>query len=408
MTETTRTVLLVILVAFIALAGGRDILRRERGKKPGLFRLTTAVYLALGLLLGEQGSGLLDAEMLDNLEPVLELALGWTGLLFGLQLEIRRLRKFPLNFFGITLFQSLATTLLVAAFLYVALGLLLRQEGNDLWQALMLLALVGAVSSPAETALAAAAGGGVKRRLARLAHYVTSLDPLLPVLLFSLMTGFYHSDEGGRLIPALEWTAASALIGLVLGLMFNSYARHRHGENELSMMIIAFTIFAGGIAAYLKLSCLFICVVMGAAIANLLPTSERIFRMLVFREKPILIVFLVLVGASWTPAGGSGPGTVVWVLLCYLAVRVLGKVAFMALARIYLGKDLEPGGWTVGFSLLGQGGMSVALVVNYQLLFGGVSSFVVVSVALLAVVASEAFGAYTARFALASEGVDKE
>jgi len=42
-------------------------------------------------------------------------------------------------------------------------------------------------------------------------------------------------------------------------------------------MIIAFTVFSAGIAAYLSLSSLLIGTVTGIVLANLLPSSERIF-----------------------------------------------------------------------------------------------------------------------------------
>jgi len=404
MGESTRTVFLVFLVVFIALVGGRFIQRRHRGVRPSLFRMTAAVYLALGLLLGGQGVGLLEGEMLGNLEPVLELALGWTGLLFGLQLGIRRLRRFPRGFLAATFFQSMVSMFLLAGVLYLGLGYFLPQKGREFWQVLIIMSLVGAVSSPAETALASASGGNLRPRLARLAHYVTSLDPLLPVLFFGVSAGFYHREAGGGIIPAVEWTVVSALLGLLLGLLFYSYARHRSSENELIMLIIAFTVFSGGIAAYLNLSGLFIAVVTGATLANLLPTSEKIFRLLISREKPILIVFLVLVGASWSPVPESGLETVVVLLAIYLAGRVGGKVVSMAIVRLFFRENLEKGSWCAGLALLGQGGMSVALVANYQLLFGGGLGMVAVSVILVAVMVSEAFAAYAACYALGGKG----
>ena len=402
MAESTRTALLILLVAFIALVGGR--LYSGRKDSPSLFRVTTLGYLALGLALGNQGLGLLERHMLENLEPVVDLALGWIGILFGLQFEIKRLRRYPPRFFETTLFQSLFTIALMGAVMYLALGRFIPGQGVSLWRLLFLIAAVGAVSSPAEITLAISAGGGVKRKFARLVHYVTSLDPLLPVVIFAFTAGFYYSRAGGGIIPALEWTVVSALIGLVLGLLFYSYARHRHSENELAMMIIAFTIFSGGIAVYLNLSSLFVNIVLGVTLANLLPTSERIFRVLVSRERPILIVLLVLVGANWIPFPQGRLVTVAALLALYLAARVLGKVISVAMVRPFIREELAQGGRAAGLALLGQGGMSVALIANYQILFSGAADTVAVSVLLCAVVFSEAFSAYAARYALAGNG----
>ncbi|MBN2288861.1 MAG: cation:proton antiporter [Candidatus Glassbacteria bacterium] len=404
MSESTRTVLLLLLLILIALVGGRFLFRAGgKGRPRGFFRLGFPVYLGLGLVLGGQGMGILQGRLLANLEPVMELALGWTGLLFGLQFSLRQLKRYPAGYPLTTLFQGAATMLvLCAAMLPLFRRLFPPAEGVELWGALIVLAAVGAISSPSSTALAARMQAPVRRRLAQLAHYVSSFDAMLPLLVFSIMTGYLREGSGSWRL-AVEWAAVSVLVGLILGLLFYSFARHRHGENELTFLILAFTVFSGGIASYLGLSSLFVNVVVGFVLANRLEVSERIFRVLAEREKPILIVFLVLVGASWEVASAHRLGAVLPVLAVYLAARSIGKLGSMAAVRPLFGDRLEAGSGLSGLALLGQGGMSVALVANYQLLFEGQVCSLVVSVALPAVVLGEMFGAWAARFALAEK-----
>jgi len=402
MTESTRTVLLLLLLTLIALAGGRLVFRARAGQqRPGrLLRLGFAVYLALGLVLGDLGLGILDKQILANLEPVVDLALGWTGLLFGLQFSWRRLKRYPVGFPLTTLFQGLATMLVLCAVMLPVFNRLFPLTSRvEIWGGLLVLASVGAISSPSSTALAARAGVPIRHGLARLAHYVSSIDPVLPLVVFSITVGYLRYGTGS-FRPALEWAAVSALIGLVLGLLFYSFARHRHGENELVFMIVAFTVFSGGVASYLGLSSLFVNAVIGFTLANRLEISERIFRVLAEREKPILIVFLVLVGASWEVTSTAAAGGVMVLLAVYLAARVAGKLGAMAAVKPLFVHRLDNGGTLAGLALLGQGGMSLALVANYQLLFEGPVCTFVVTVALLAVVLGETFGAYGARLAL--------
>jgi hypothetical protein len=273
----------------------------------------------------------------------------------------------------------------------------------ELLGGLVVLAAVGAISSPSITALAARTGVPIRHRAARLAHYVSSIDPLLPLVVFSLTVGYLNYGSGS-LLSAVEWTAVSALLGLVLGFLFYSFARHRHGENELTFLIVAFTVFSGGIASYLGLSSLFVNSVVGITLANRLEVSERIFRVLARREKSILIVFLVLVGASWDVS--SAAGGVLLLLVVYLAARVTGKLVGMATARPLFRERLERGGILAGLALLGQGGMSVAMVANYQLLCEGPVCSFVVTVALLAVLLGEGFGTHAARLALVERKED--
>ncbi|MCE5272049.1 cation:proton antiporter [bacterium] len=407
MSESSLTILSVLLVTLVALAGGRVLLRTRAGQNPGYFRFTTALYLVLGLALGGQGFGLAGPELLHNLEPVKELALGWIGLLFGLQLRWTHLRRFPAVFFRVLLLESGLSLLAVGGALWLVVSRFFPEALEDPVSAVAVLAALGAVSSPTATALAAVAGGRVRHRLARLAHFTTSLDPLLPLVLFALAAGYRHPAGGGAW-AALEWVAASVLLGLILGLLFYSFARHRHNERELTLLIIAFAVFAGGVASYLALSSLFVTVVLGSTLTNLLPAGERVFRILVTREKPILILLLVLTGADWRIGSAAGASAVILLLAAYLVARSVVKTTVMALASRARSADLEPGAWRGGLALLGQGGMSVALLANCQLLFQGESESTIVTVGLLAVICAEFFSARAARAALFMDSADRE
>jgi hypothetical protein len=411
MPEITRTVLLCLLLAFIALAGGRLIQRRRKKSAARLMRLHTAACLVVGIALGGNGLGLLDGELLVNLEPLLELALGWAGLLFGLQFNRRVLRQFPGRWAAATVVQVLVTVAVLALVMSAAFTHFFHWQGSNYWMALLLVVAAGAASSPAEPVLAAAGSSRLRKRFARLANYSASLDPVLPVLMLGAAAGWFHSSGGG-LVPALEWMAASVLIGLVMGFMFYSYARHRHTENELAMMIIAFAILAGGIAAYLRLSSLMICMVMGMLVGNSLKdTGERVFRVLAVRERPILVILLVIVGARWEPMMIQDLLPVSICLVLFVAARLASKLIAAALCSPIVGADMEGAGARGGLALIGQGGMCVALLANYQLLFGGNGTDDAITIVLAALVLAEAVAAHGARLALergTGDGCGKE
>ena len=98
--------------------------------------------------------------------------------------------------------------------LFVRGGIEIAGVGID-YQRLVVLAAVGAISSPSITVLAARTGLPIKRRAAQLAHYVSSIDPLLPLVVFSVAVGYLRYGSGS-LLTAVEWTAVSVLLGLVL------------------------------------------------------------------------------------------------------------------------------------------------------------------------------------------------
>jgi hypothetical protein len=404
MPETTRTVLLCLLLAFIALAGGRLIQRRRKKSAARLMRLHTAACLVVGIALGGNGLGLLEEDLLVNLEPLLELALGWAGLLFGLQFNRRVLRQFPGRWATATVVQALVTVVVLVLVMSAAFTFFLHWQGASYWIALLLVVSAGSASSPAEPVLAASSSSRLRKRFARLVNYTASLDPVLPVLMLGAAAGWFHSSGGG-LVPALEWMTASVLIGMVMGFVFYSYARHRHTENELAMMIIAFAILAGGIAAYLRLSSLMICMVMGILVGNSLKdTGERVFRVLAVRERPILVILLVIVGARWEPMMIQDLIPVAICLVLFIGARLVAKVIAASLCSPIVGADMEGAGARGGLALIGQGGMCVALLANFQLLFGGYGVADATTIVLVALVLTEALAAHGARIALESGG----
>jgi Kef-type K+ transport system membrane component KefB len=143
-------------------------------------------------------------------------------------------------------------------------------------------------------------------------------------------------------------------------------------------------VFSGGIALYFKLSPLFINTIMGLVAANLPGSKDRIFNLLVRLEKPFYIVFLILAGAIWQP---GSPWTLPLAAL-YLGLRFVGKVSggYLA-ARVSAQESRPPFG--LGWGLISQGGMAIAMVMNYYQLSSAPVTGVVVTTVLIAVILNE-------------------
>ena len=411
MSESTRTILLVILVTLIALAGGHFVFKTGRksgsrtGKKPGsegmnLVRITTLAYLALGLILGDYGFGLVDGRMVDNLEPVLELSLGWIGILFGLQFDWKLMKRYQPSYFRVAAMQSLFTIFLIWLCFYLTVTLVPSLSGSTgIWQACLMLTLIGAVSSPSATALIARSGIRMSRKLTRLVHFTSSIDPLIPIIAFAFVLRSGHA-ESFSIVSGLEWLLISVLVGVVLGAIFYSCARHPYGQRELTLLIIGFAVFTGGICTYLGLSTLLVSVTVGITLANLLGNSERIFRVLSAREKPLLLILLVIVGASWQIDNGHLAGTL-WIVPVYIVARFFSQVVGWMLSFPKLAdKELEKRTVWSGLALYSQGGMALALIANLQVTVNDPWRSLAVTGGLVGVVLAEIFGGRLAALVL--------
>ena len=138
---------------------------------------------------------------------------------------------------------------------------------------------------------------------------------------------------------------------------------------------------------------------MGITVANLPGSKDRIFNVLVRLERPFYIVFLILAGAIWRP--GSP-----WALPLaglYLGLRLVGKLGGGCLAARLATDDFRPP-LGLGMGLVSQGGIAVAMVMDYYQLGPTELTGVVVTTVLIAVVVNELVSPSLARHVLRTAG----
>ena len=214
-------------------------------------------------------------------------------------------------------------------------------------------------------------------------------------LLQKLIVDFMIFDLG----PGFQWFALSMVVGGAAGFLLHLLTRVRCSDEELLIFVLGMAVFSGGIALSLKLSPLFVNTLMGLVVANLPGSRNRIFHLLERLEKPFYIVFLILAGAIWHPAPPWG----LPLAILYLGLRLIGKVSggFLA-ARIAPESSRPP--LTLGLGLISQGGIAIAMVMNYYQLSSAPVTNAVVTTVLLAVILNELASPYLARAVLHRAG----
>jgi hypothetical protein len=76
---------LLVLIAFL---GSQFLFKRKKLFLPlSYFFLSGLIYVFLGLSLGKNGLNVLSPGVLEGLNPLISLGLGWVGFIFGFQLE---------------------------------------------------------------------------------------------------------------------------------------------------------------------------------------------------------------------------------------------------------------------------------------------------------------------------------
>jgi hypothetical protein len=382
-----KIILGVALLLGIALIGyRRTFVRLHLPAGARLFFLTGTEFALVGVALGDPLIGLLDDASIRSLTPLFSLGLGLIGLIYGIQLELGKILRFPPRYLAMAAIQATVTMLVVFWPCYLVLERLFGDEGRGVLLASLVLAATAACTAQTALALIERELGLRDARVLQLLRYISSLDAALGLVVFGFAFCLLHTQpvlgfDAGR---SLQWFGLSLAIGAAMGFLLQLLTRVRCSEEELLIFVIGMVVFSSGIALYFRLSPLFVNAVMGVLAANLPGSKIRIFNLLVRLEKPFYIVFLILAGAVWRP----GAPWALSLAALYLGLRWLGKVSGGYLAARAAAGDSRPPR-ALGLGLISQGGMAVAMVMNYyQLTFSGVTSAVVTAV-LIAVILNE-------------------
>jgi len=377
----------VALLLLIALAGHRRTFTRLHlpvGAR--LIYLTGTEFILVGVALGDTLIGLLDEQTVRSLTPLFSLGLGVVGLIFGIQLELEKILRFPASYLSMAGIQALVTLLAVSWPCYLVMRPLFG--GDDLVIGVAALTLGATAACTAQTALALVGREFDLRgaRVMELLRYISSVDAVFGLVVLGFAFCLMRSEPviGLDAGVSLQWFALSLGIGSAMGFLLYLITRIRCREEELLIFVIGMVTFSSGIALYLELSPLFINTMMGLVVANLPGSKNRIFNLLVRLEKPFYIVFLVLAGAIWRP----GSPWVLTLTALYLCLRLVGKLAGGYLAARAAAPDPRPPRG-LGLGLLSQGGMAVAMVMNYYQLSSTEMTSAVVTTVLLAVILNE-------------------
>jgi hypothetical protein len=355
---------LVLIV--VALIGARVSFSTERaGLGPRLLFRTGAHFVLVGYLLGPSALGLITADTTQQLSPLLALGLGWVGFHFGLQLDRRMLGQFSTGYHVLALGQAAVAFAVFGAAAYA----LARAAGLEDAVVLMLVltaSCTAAVTTPAGIAMVSATFR-VKGNVRNLLLFVGSIDALIGITALQVTYALYRPDAlatGMGPYSQLVFVGLAVGVGLVCGIVFLWLTRSRLAPEELVLFILGACALASGVALQWDLSPLFVSAVMGALVANLSASTERIQLLLSRWEKPVYVTFLLIAGALIEiPTWVVFPMAVGYATLRFLAKLVgaslmVGMVPF----RFEVPRRL-------GLGLIPQGGISIAMAVSGALMY---------------------------------------
>jgi hypothetical protein len=344
------TLAFLVLVAFAVFGAElRGVLARRGLREPAMEGIS---FLMVGLALGARGLGLFPDDLLVSMRVVVLFGLAWIGLVFGVQMELRIIRR-------LMPWQRLMGWLTPAGLgLPVVLGALI----TGLSPALSLgLGAVAMAASPSPLGGLARGRAVRDHRAVRLLKLVMAFAGLPAAILFAVAAALASplAGAGGGGIPAWQLVIVTAAVGALVGYALVVLVRGVKEHIRLLTLASGSMCLVAGATAVLGLSALPAAACAGAVLVNRSVFPNRVLRVAHSLERPMLIALLVLVGASWKGASFS---LIIFVLLT--AVRTIAAWAagevLQRFARRRRVVSRTPG---LGLGLLPQGELALGLLV---------------------------------------------
>lgn len=394
-----KIVFVFLLVIFLAFSGYHLTFRRL--KLPLFatkFYLRGTEFLFLGLLLGPHFLNILDTETQHGLDLFCALLLGWVGLLFGFQFEYEKLRRFPLEFLQSAIIQGIVTFIFIFSGIYFTISSF--SEIPEMLNIVISLVVSAAGMCTSQTGLALLspdyiAGNQNKIMFMR---FISSFDGLAALVIYSF--AFFFRQRLLRFNPdvfdIVVWMLKCAGASFALLILYTLFFTRRREENELGLIVIGMSILSSGTASMLDFSPLLVNFFVGLGLVNLSIEKERIYNILFRVEKPVYLLLLVFLGIHLQL------DSLLFLMLAggYFGFRILGKYAGGYLSLLLTPPLKQNYSRYFGLGLLEQGGLPLAIMLDFNRGFPFDISVHIITVVLITVIFNDLFSIYLLRYVL--------
>ena len=352
------TLAFLVLVACAVLGAElRNTLARRGLREPSMEGIS---FLAIGFALGGGGLGLFADDLLVSMRVVVLFGLAWIGLVFGVQIELRIIRR-------------LAPWHRWAGWLTpVSLGLPVGAGALAAGLSPALALGLGAIAMAASPSLLEGLSRGRQmrdRRAIRLLKLVMAFAGLPAVATFAFATAFASplAEAVGGDVPTWQLVVVMVAVGALVGYALVVLARGVQEHIELLTLAAGSMCLVAGAAAVLGLGALPAAACAGAVLVNRSVFPNRMLRVAHSLERPMLVALLVLVGASWKGASFSLATFVLLTVVRTTAAVIVGEVLQRSARKRHVASR-TPG---LGFGLLPQGELALGLLVAIVSFFPG-------------------------------------
>lgn len=323
-------------------------------------------YIAIGLIIGQAGFGIISPEAILQLKTFNLFALGIIGFLVGGELKIDTFRKYARQFTAILFGEGLLSFFIVGSASFFLIQLVTGNITASLAGAVVLGAIASA-TDPASTidVIWEYRSKGV---MTTAIIAIVALDDALAMTLYGLgsSTAKLLTSKSGSVWVSLGHISnelfGALAVGAIVAALLVAFLRWVPQTERGAAIAIGMILMVISIAAFFKMDIILATMMMGFVLTNLSPRrSKDLFKLMRSFSVPIYVLFFVLVGARLS--FGAMPGWLWLIIIVYVVGRSAGKFygAYLgakmtgspAVVRKYLGLGLfAQGGVAIGLSIM--------------------------------------------------------
>jgi Kef-type K+ transport system membrane component KefB len=310
------------------------------------------LLLIFGMIIGNEFLNLIPDIFSERFDMIADMTLLMVGFLLGGKLTLPSLKDQAGEVFWISLTAAVITTVIVSLGLYL-IGVSLEIS--------ILLGCIASATAPAAI-LDVTEESGINNRFSNLLVSVVALDDIWALVLFAIGLAVVGTLNGTLIETSFIMILSKEIGGAVLlGTLIGVPAAYLTGRIKPGQPILTealgIVFVCGGLALWLDVSYLIASIIMGAVIANLAKHHDYPFHAIEGIEKPLMVIFFTLAGASLEISVLKEIGLMG---IAYIFCRILGKYIG---ARIGCQISRTTGltrRW-IGVALLPQAGVSIGM-----------------------------------------------
>ena len=311
-------------------------------------------YIVAGILIGPCGLKWIDAEMVESMGFVTDVALSFIAFGVGRYFKWETLKKSGARVLIVTALESLTAAAAISAVMLLVFHLPLSFA--------LLLGAVGAATAPASTLMTI-------RQYKAKGHFVdtilqvVALDDAVALLAFSVCATVSQiagsagrADAASILLPIVCNIAAVAL-GAGMAFLLKWGERRVTSRYNRLLMVVILLLTLSGLCAAVDISPLLACMALGMVHANISRKGEALFKAVERFTPPVLTFFFVVSGMRLDVPALRTAGVIG---VTYFFVRILGKYAGATAGAMLTGEDENVRRY-LGLALVPQAGVSIGL-----------------------------------------------